>query len=74
MLDGVLKTPIWHQENCADLRGDLDQVADKLESGLPIVAGMEMPETPEVETDRLREAVHEELEREGGAFRRGDGA
>src|SRR5213082_867678 len=31
---------------------------------------MEMPETPEVETDRLREAVHEELEREGGAFLR----
>ena len=29
-----------------------------------------MPETPEVETDRLREAVHEELEREGGAFLR----
>jgi hypothetical protein len=27
-----------------------------------------MPEGPEVETDNLREAVHEELEREGGAF------
>lgn len=29
-----------------------------------------MPETPEVETDKLREAVQEELEREGGAFLR----
>jgi len=27
-----------------------------------------MPEGPEVETDQLREAVHEELEREGGKF------
>jgi hypothetical protein len=27
-----------------------------------------MPEGPEVETENLREAVHEELEREGGAF------
>jgi hypothetical protein len=27
-----------------------------------------MPEGPEVETDNLREAVHEELEREGGSF------
>jgi hypothetical protein len=31
---------------------------------------MEMPETPEVETDKLREAVQEELEREGGRFLR----
>src|SRR3989442_2565098 len=31
---------------------------------------MEMPETPEVETDKLREAVQEELEREGGGFLR----
>jgi hypothetical protein len=29
-----------------------------------------MPETPEVDTDKLREAVHEELERDGGAFLR----
>lgn len=29
-----------------------------------------MPETPEVETERLREAVQEELEREGGRFLR----
>ena len=29
-----------------------------------------MPETPEVETDKLREAVQEELEREGGRFLR----
>ena len=29
-----------------------------------------MPETPEVETERLREAVQEELEREGGGFLR----
>src|SRR5437667_12672950 len=29
-----------------------------------------MPETPEVETDRLREAVQEELERERGVFLR----
>jgi len=27
-----------------------------------------MPEAPEVETDKLHEAIHEELEREGGAF------
>jgi hypothetical protein len=27
-----------------------------------------MPEGPEVDTDQLREAVHEELEHEGGAF------
>lgn len=27
-----------------------------------------MPEGPEIETDNLREAVHEELEREGGTF------
>jgi len=27
-----------------------------------------MPEDPEVETENLREAIHEELEREGGAF------
>jgi len=31
---------------------------------------MDMPETPEVETDKLREAVQEELEREGGRFLR----
>src|SRR5690242_19841594 len=31
---------------------------------------MEMPETPEVETDKLREAVQEELAREGGSFLR----
>ncbi|HKW39844.1 MAG TPA: DUF4337 domain-containing protein [Gemmatimonadales bacterium] len=29
-----------------------------------------MPETPEIETDRLREAVHEELEHAGGSFLR----
>jgi Flp pilus assembly protein protease CpaA len=29
-----------------------------------------MPETPEVETEKLREAVQEELEREGGSFLR----
>jgi hypothetical protein len=29
-----------------------------------------MPETPEVDTDKLREAVHEELEHEGGRFLR----
>src|SRR3989442_131860 len=29
-----------------------------------------MPETPEVETDKLREAVQEELGREGGSFLR----
>ena len=29
-----------------------------------------MPETPEVDTDKLREAVQEELEREGGRFLR----
>ena len=29
-----------------------------------------MPETPEVDTDKLREAVHEELEHTGGAFLR----
>jgi hypothetical protein len=29
-----------------------------------------MPETPEVDTDKLREAVQEELEREGGQFLR----
>ena len=29
-----------------------------------------MPETPEVDTDKLREAVQEELEREGGGFLR----
>ena len=34
------------------------------------MAGTEMPETPEVETDRLREAVQEELERERGVFLR----
>jgi hypothetical protein len=27
-----------------------------------------MPEAPEVETDQLHEAIHEELEREGGTF------
>jgi|SRR3989441_1217874 len=37
---------------------------------LPRVLVMEMPETPEVETDTLREAVQEELEREGGRFLR----
>jgi len=31
---------------------------------------MKMPETPEVETDKLREAVQEELGREGGPFPR----
>jgi uncharacterized protein DUF4337 len=31
---------------------------------------MKMPETPEVDTDKLREAVQEELEREGGLFLR----
>src|SRR5690349_6885096 len=30
-----------------------------------------MPEAPEVETEKLHEAIHEELEREGGAFVRG---
>ena len=30
-----------------------------------------MPEGPEVETEKLHEAIHEELEREGGAFLRG---
>ncbi len=29
-----------------------------------------MPEGPEVETERLHEAIHEELEREGGSFLR----
>jgi hypothetical protein len=29
-----------------------------------------MPETPDVDTDKLREAVHEELEREGSRFLR----
>jgi hypothetical protein len=29
-----------------------------------------MPETPEVDTDKLREAVQEELERKGGGFLR----
>jgi hypothetical protein len=29
-----------------------------------------MPEGPEVETERLHEAIHEELEKEGGAFLR----
>ncbi|HET6438898.1 MAG TPA: DUF4337 family protein [Anaeromyxobacter sp.] len=29
-----------------------------------------MPEAPEIETERLHEAIHEELEREGGAFLR----
>jgi glucan-binding YG repeat protein len=29
-----------------------------------------MPEGPEVETEKLHEAIHEELEREGGAFLR----
>jgi hypothetical protein len=29
-----------------------------------------MPEGPEVETERLHEAIHEELERDGGAFLR----
>ena len=29
-----------------------------------------MPETPEIDTDTLRDAVHEELEHEGGAFLR----
>jgi Domain of unknown function (DUF4337) len=29
-----------------------------------------MPETPEVDTDKLREAVHEELEHAGGSFLR----
>ena len=27
-----------------------------------------MPEDPEVETENLREAIHDELEREGSAF------
>jgi Domain of unknown function (DUF4337) len=31
---------------------------------------MKMPETPEVDTEKLREAVQEELEREGGSFLR----
>src|SRR6266545_7130427 len=31
---------------------------------------MRMPEAPEVETERLHEAIHEELEKEGGAFLR----
>ncbi|HEX7487689.1 MAG TPA: DUF4337 domain-containing protein [Anaeromyxobacteraceae bacterium] len=30
-----------------------------------------MPEGPEVETEKLHEAIHEELEREGGGFLRG---
>ncbi len=30
-----------------------------------------MPEGPEVETERLHEAIHEELEKEGGGFLRG---
>jgi hypothetical protein len=30
-----------------------------------------MPEGPEVETEKLHEAIHEELEKEGGAFLRG---
>ncbi len=30
-----------------------------------------MPEEPEVETEKLRETVHEELEKEGGGFLRG---
>src|SRR5512143_3169275 len=29
-----------------------------------------MPEGPEVETERLHEAIHEELERDGGSFLR----
>ena len=29
-----------------------------------------MPEAPEIETERLHESIHEELEREGGAFLR----
>jgi hypothetical protein len=29
-----------------------------------------MPESPEVETDKLHEAIHEELEKEGGSFLR----
>jgi hypothetical protein len=29
-----------------------------------------MPEGPEIETEQLREAIHEELEKEGGAFLR----
>jgi hypothetical protein len=29
-----------------------------------------MPEGPEIETEKLREAIHEELEKEGGAFLR----
>src|SRR5690242_16084313 len=32
--------------------------------------GNGMPETPEVDTDKLREAVHEELEHAGGSFLR----
>src|SRR6266699_3868372 len=31
---------------------------------------MDMPETPEIETDKLRESVQEELGREGGPFLR----
>jgi Domain of unknown function (DUF4337) len=31
---------------------------------------MDMPEGPEVETEKLHEAIHEELEREGGTFLR----
>ena len=27
-----------------------------------------MPEGPEIETDKLHEAIHEELEHEGGSF------
>jgi len=30
-----------------------------------------MPEGPEVESEKLHEAIHEELEREGGMFLRG---
>src|SRR2546428_12383887 len=30
--------------------------------------GGDVPEEPEVETDKLHEAIHEELEKEGGAF------
>src|SRR5690348_2898079 len=36
-------------------------------SGPPGIIGR-MPEEPEVDTDKLHEAIHEELEREGGTF------
>src|SRR5215468_554703 len=36
----------------------------------PDSEGGRMPEGPEVETERLHETIHEELEHEGGAFLR----